>query len=59
MVSDDNYTRKIISRKFYCRLINITLVNDATHERINTGREDSHMSLEAMLVYIHIEVILS
>ena len=31
-----------MSRKFYWRLINIALVNDAIHEKINKGREDSH-----------------
>ena len=28
--------------KIYWRLTNIALVNDAFHERINKGREDSH-----------------
>ena len=31
-----------ISRKIYWRFTNTTLVNDAIHERINKGREDSH-----------------
>ena len=34
--------KESISRKFYWRLTNIALVNDATHERINKEREDSH-----------------
>ena len=33
---------KNISDKIYWKLTNITLVNDAIHERINKGREDSH-----------------
>ena len=28
--------------KFYGKLTNIALVNDAIHKRINKGREDSH-----------------
>ena len=28
--------------KIYWRITNIVLVNDAIHERINKGREDSH-----------------
>ena len=31
-----------LSRKFYWRFTNIALVNDAIHERVNKGREDSH-----------------
>ena len=42
MISDDITQGKSISSKFYCRLTNIALVNDATDERINKGREDSH-----------------
>ena len=34
--------RKSISGKIYWRLTNIALANDATHERINKGREDLH-----------------
>ena len=36
------HIRKSISGKIYWRLTNIALVNDAIHERINKGREDSH-----------------
>ena len=34
--------KKSISGKIYWRITNIVLVNDAIHERINKGREDSH-----------------
>ena len=34
--------KKSISGKIYWKLTNIALVNDAIHERINKGREDSH-----------------
>ena len=34
--------RKSKSGKIYWKLTNIALVNDAIHERINKGREDSH-----------------
>ena len=46
-----------LSRKFYWRFTNIALVNDAIHERINKGREDSHANTLSwtsfMIVSIH------
>ena len=50
-----------MSRKFYCRLTIIALVNDATHERINKGREDSHINILSwksfMIVSTHRNII--
>jgi len=38
-----------MSRKFYWRLTNIALVNDEIHERINKGREDSHVNTLSLI----------
>ena len=37
--------KKSISGKIYWRLTSIALVNDAIHEKVNKGREDSHANI--------------
>jgi hypothetical protein len=39
-----SHTRSI-SGKIYWKLTNIALVNDAIHEKVNKGREDSHSNI--------------
>ena len=52
---------KSVSRKLYWRFTNIALVNDAIHERINKGREDSHINIlswkSSMIVSTHQKII--
>ena len=37
--------KKSIVDKIYWRLTNIALVIDAIHEKVNKGREDSHINI--------------
>ena len=39
------YIKKSICGKIYWKLTNIALVNDAIHEKVNKGREDSHANI--------------